>query len=379
MKKIALIGSTGSIGRQVLEVVDENVDKFKIVSLAANKNYALLTEQMSRYKPVIATLSDQMSASRITEIPSETTFYYGQNAIKHAVNVDCDVVVIATVGFSGLEAVIEAIKLKKPIALANKESLVAGGEIVTKLAKQNNVPIIPIDSEHSAIWQSLDFDLNKPFKNLILTCSGGAFRDVPLENFDKLTKEQALLHPNWKMGDKITIDCATMANKGFEVAEAKWLFSCDLDKIKVVIHRQSIIHSMVEFNDNSVICQMSNPDMKIPIALSLSYPERLKSQTPPIDFWGLNLSFERVDINRYPNFDLVIKSLKMGKNYPCAISSSNEVAVDMFLKGQIKFTQIYDINSFVLDSIKQEKVTLESLIETDKKARSLALGRLSHF
>ncbi|MBR6687370.1 MAG: 1-deoxy-D-xylulose-5-phosphate reductoisomerase [Clostridia bacterium] len=378
MKKIALIGSTGSIGRQVLQVVDKHPESFKIVSLCANKNAKLLSEQISRYKPVIATLTDSLAAQNINSLPTATTFYYGENSMLHAVCKCADIVFVAVTGFAGLKAVLSAINQGKTVALANKESLVCGGEIVTRLAKEKGVQIIPVDSEHSAIWQCLDFDREKPFEKLILTASGGAFRDLPLENLDSVTAEDALKHPNWDMGKKITIDCATMVNKAFEVIEAKWLFNTTYDKIDVLVHPQSIVHSMVSFRDGSVIAQLARADMKLPIALALTYPERVEVSSDKLSLVGKSLDFLSLDDNRYPCFSIVMEAAKRGGVYPCAVSCANEVAVEYFLQGKIKFSKIQDVLRYVLDNITPMDVTYDNLVGVDKLAKSLAISRLSH-
>lgn len=377
MKKIALIGSTGSIGTQVTEVVSRYPEKFKITALVANRNYKLLEEQMWRYKPVIGGLCDA-EAFKITKIPAETTVYYGENLIEHAVyGSDADIVFVATTGFSGLKAVVTAINAKKDVALANKEALVAGGEYVTKLARKNGVRLIPVDSEHSAMWQSLDFDEKKPFKKLIITASGGAFRDYSYEDLEKVTAKDALRHPNWKMGDKITVDCATMVNKAFEVAEAKWLFNADLDDIEVIIHRESVIHSMVEFSDGAVICQMASPDMKLPIQLALTYPDRLYAGVKPLDFTETALTFTKPDYKRYPCFPVVLEAIKKGENYPCAVSAADEVAVNLFLQGLIKFTDICGFLEDALLNTESCEPDLNNLIITDRKAKSRAISRFN--
>lgn len=375
MKKIALLGSTGSIGKQTLEVVDRYPDKFKITALAANGNYAELEKQIWRYKPDIAVLSNPEYANKITSLPKETSFYYGENALLHAAAADVDLVFVAVSGFSGLKAVVCAIENGKDVAIANKESLVAGGELVTRLAKEKGVRLIPVDSEHSAIWQALDFDTDKQFEKLIITASGGAFRDYDLQSLKTVTAAEALMHPNWKMGAKITVDCATMVNKGFEVAEAKWLFNTEIDKIDVVIHRESIIHSMVQFQGGAVLAQMGIPDMKVPISLALTYPERLDVGVKPLDFSNLNLTFTKPNFERYPCFPLVIEAIRAGKNYPCALSAANEVAVNLFLNGKIGYTEIYDYLRQSLDETKETTTDLEGLIYTDKTARSRAIGR----
>lgn len=377
MKKIALLGCTGSIGKQTLELVDRYPDKFKITALACNRDYRGLEEQMWRYKPAIACLSDAEQAKKITSIPTGTTFYYGENALCHAVTNDCDLVFVAVTGFAGLKAVLTAIETGKDVAIANKEALVAGGEIVTRLAKEKGVNLIPVDSEHSAIWQALGFDREKPFEKLIITASGGALRDLDYDALKNVTAKEALKHPNWKMGSKITVDCATMVNKGFEVAEAKWLFNADLEKIDVFIHRESIVHSMVAFSDGGIIAQMGEPDMKVPILLALTYPERIETGVKRVDFNGLNLSFSKPDLKRYPCFPLVLDAIKKGKNYPCALSAVNEVAVDLFLQGKIKYTDIYDFLKQSLDEVEELPVTFETLNYTDNMARSKAIGRFN--
>ncbi len=340
MKKIALIGSTGSIGRQTLNVVRLHPDKFNIVSLSGGENSKLLLEQVKEFKPKVATLKNAIS---VDESFSGTEFFFGENKFTEAIVDEADIVVISLVGFSGILAVVDAINKGKDIALANKESLVVGGSLVTRLAKEKGVNIYPIDSEHSAIWQSLDFDFNKPFNKLILTASGGAFRDYTNAQLSQVCARDALLHPNWAMGNKITIDCATMVNKAFEVIEAKWLYNTSFDKIDVIIHRESIIHSMVEFIDGAVIAQLGLPSMEIPIQMALTFPERLKSNVSAPDFRQLkNLTFNEVDKEKYPCFDLVVESAKMGGGYPAVANGANEYAVKLFLEDKIAFNDIYN-------------------------------------
>lgn len=339
MKKIALIGSTGSIGKQTLSVVRRHQDKFKIVSLAAGNNAGEFLSQVKEFNPKVATLSKEIERDNL---PNGTEFFFGENAFKDAIIADADIVVVALVGFKGIIAVLDAINKGKDIALANKESLVVGGELVMQMAKDKGIKITPIDSEHSAVWQALNFDFNAPFKRIILTASGGAFRDKTKEEMGLLTAKDALLHPNWNMGAKITIDSATLVNKAFEVIEAKWLYNTTLDKIDVIIHRQSIIHSMVELLDNSVIAQLSYPDMELAIQLALSYPERLKTDVKSLDFGALkNLTFENVDNDRFPCFDLILQSAKTGGLYPAVANGANEQAVGLFLDGRIAYNDIY--------------------------------------
>ena len=339
MKKIALIGSTGSIGRQTLSVVRRHSDKFKIVSLAAGNNVGEFLNQVSEFKPTVATCAKEVQA---LEQIKGTEYFFGEDAFKNAIVEEADIVVVALVGFKGILAVLDAIEKGKDIALANKESLVVGGELVMEKARQKGVKIMPIDSEHSAVWQALGFDYEKPFSKIILTCSGGAFRDYSKEQLKLATAKDALRHPNWAMGAKITVDCATLVNKAFEVVEAKWLYNTSFDKIDVIIHRESIIHSMVEFLDGSVIAQLSYPSMELPITLALSYPKRLDAGLKSLDFAALkSLTFETVDSDRFPCFNLVIDAAKEGGVYPAVANGANEEAVRLFLDGKITYGDIY--------------------------------------
>lgn len=375
MKKIALLGSTGSIGRQVLGVVDRYPEEYSVVALAANSSAKLLGEQIKKYKPLVAGLSDPAYAAEITDLPKQTSLYLGENALIHCVIPEADIVFVSVVGFCGLKAVLAALNIKKTVALANKEALVAGGELVMPLAAKNGVDIIPVDSEHSAIWQSLAFDKNRPFKKIILTASGGALRDLPIESLYSVTPEIALKHPNWNMGAKITIDCATMFNKGLEVMEAMWLYNAPLEKIDVLIHPQSIVHSMVEYADNALIAQLAVPSMDIPIQLALSYPDRKPSGVSALDLTKEPLTFMQPDHKRYPCFDIAINAAKAGGVYPCAASAANEVAVKLFLNGKIKFGEIADYISYATDNTVRQTVTEESLAFTDYNARTLVEKR----
>ena len=371
MIKIALLGSTGSIGRQVLNVVDRYPEKFKIVSLAAGNNVALFSLQVNKYKPMVACLSNPEQARFITEIPSGTQLYYGENALYHAVVDSADIVFDAVMGYAGLNAVKLALELKKTVALANKETLVAGGELIMPLAKSQGVDIIPVDSEHSAIWQCLNYNQTKKFKKLIITASGGALRNMPLDKLSTVTANDALMHPNWNMGKKITVDCATMVNKGFEVLEAMWLFNAKREEIDVVIHPESIIHSMVEFSDGAVISQMGVPSMEVPIQLALTYPNRFDTATQPLNLKGKSLTFNEVDLNRYPAFDICNEAIKKGGVYPCALSGADEAVVQLFLDGKIKYTEIPSYLEKVLEKTENLSVTFENLEYADKLSRIL--------
>ena len=342
MKKIALIGSTGSIGVQTLNVCRRYPEKFKIVSLAAGKNTALFAEQVKEFKPEIATTAECSDEYAAVIRQNARDFTVGENAFTNAIADNADVVVIALVGFTGIIAVLDAINKGKNIALANKESLVVGGDIVMRRAREKGVKIVPIDSEHSAIWQALGFDFERPFKRIILTASGGAFRDKSVQELKTVTAKDALKHPNWSMGAKITVDCATMVNKAFEVIEAKWLYSAPFDKIDVIIHRESIIHSIVEYQDGSAIAQMSYPTMELPIQLALSYPERLAPVVPCLNFAEIGkLTFSKLDTDRFPAFGEVVEAGKKGGAYPAVANGANDAAVGLFLKNKINFNDIY--------------------------------------
>lgn len=373
MINIALIGSTGSIGVQTLDVAARYPDKFRVVSLAAGANTRAFFNQVEKFKPSVATLAAPIPEDfKLSH--GETRFFSGEEAYLNAVTDNADIAVVALVGFIGVKAVLKAIEKGKNVALANKESLVAGGALVMKAAAEKGVKIFPIDSEHSAVWQSLGFDTEKPYKKIILTASGGAFRDKPLSELENLTAEEALKHPNWNMGKKITVDCATMVNKGFEVIEAMWLFGAPLEKIEVVIHRESIIHSMVEYDDNAVIAQLGAPSMEIPIQLAIS-GERLPVKTPPLDFAAIgNLTFGKVDEKRYPCFYLALECAKKGANYPCALNAANEIAVNAFLDGKIKFTDIYTVIYKTVRATEKREITSLALLEAeDCTARKTAL------
>ena len=353
MKKIAIIGSTGSIGKQTVNVVMQNPDKFEVVSLAGGSNVGTFNEQLSLLNPKVATFISENGVE--IEKYTNTEFYFGEYSFTNAIIDEADIIVIALVGYKGIIAVLDAIKKGKNIALANKESLVVGGDLVTKIAKEKGVSIYPIDSEHSAVWQALSFDFEKHFNKIILTCSGGAFRDFDKERLATVKASDALKHPNWLMGNKITVDCATLVNKAFEVIEAKWLYNTTFDKIDVIIHRESIIHSMVEFVDGSVMAQMSYPSMELPIQIALGYPERFKSSLNSLDFASISkLTFEKLDRERFPCFDLVVESGKKGGCYPAIANGANDLAVKLFLEDKISFNDIYKAISNALDGANME-------------------------
>lgn len=370
MVKIALLGSTGSIGRQVLNVVRRYGDRFSIVSLAAGSNAKLLCEQAAEFKPEIIALTDSEKAAEIRELPKGATLYTGENASLHAVTEKADVVFVAVSGFCGLSPVLEAIKLKKTIALANKETLVAGGEIVMKLAEKNGVKIIPVDSEHSAIFQCLGFDMKAGFKKLIITASGGAFRDFTKAEIENKKAADALKHPNWQMGKKITIDCATMLNKGLEVIEACRLYNAPLEKVEAVVHPESIVHSMVEFKDGAIMAQLGFPSMEIPIQLALTYPERLETGAPLMNLVGKTLRFDKIDEDRFPCFALALEAFKKGGLSPCVMNAANEAAVKLYLDDKIKFYDIAELISYATGKISGSETDYDSLVAADREARA---------
>jgi 1-deoxy-D-xylulose-5-phosphate reductoisomerase len=374
MKKIFLLGSTGSIGQNTLDVVSQHSDRFKVIALVANRNIDILAGQIKKYQPVYAVIYDHTSFLQFGKKYnfSKTTVTSGKEGLLRVINEnEVDIFINAFVGFAGLEPTIEAIKSGIDIALANKETLVVAGALIKQLQKKYNVSLFPIDSEHSAVWQCLAGEKNNKIKRLILTASGGPFRTWKKEDLVSVTPEQALKHPNWDMGAKITIDSATMMNKGLEIIEAHWLYDLPAEKIEVIIHPMSIIHSMVEFEDNSIKAQLGIPDMRIPIQYSLSYPERLKLEVPQMDFEQINnLTFEKPDIEKFPCLQLAYESLLNGKTYPAVMNAANEVAVDAFLKKTITFTEIADTIQDVLHSHSPVNAkSLDDYLDVDKRAR----------
>ena len=375
MKKISILGSTGSIGTQTLDVVRKNRDKFEVVAISANSSINLLLEQIKEFKPKYVAVYNENSAKELKEmIPSDIKIEVlsGMEGLITISSLDeIDVLLTAIVGMIGLVPTIEAIKKGKTIALANKETLVTAGQLVMEEAKKRNVAILPVDSEHSAIFQCLNGESKKEIESIILTASGGPFRGKSKNDLINVTKNEALKHPNWSMGRKISIDSSTLMNKGLEVIEAKWLFDVNPDKIDVVVHPQSIIHSMVQFVDSSIIAQMGCPDMKLPIQYALTYPERLLNDFERLDFSKLSsLTFEKPDLNTFPCLKLAYDSLNMGGTYSAVLNAANEVLVNEFLEDKIKF---YDIPYYIekaLDAHKSiEKPTLEEILYIDNWSR----------
>ena len=375
-RKICILGSTGSIGTQALQVIEEHSDLFEAYVLTAGNNADLLIEQARKFLPCAVVIADESKYAYVSEALSGLPIqvYAGSEALCQVVTMEpVDMVLTALVGFSGLRPTISAIKARKPIALANKETLVVAGELITALCKEYNVPMLPVDSEHSAIFQSLMGE-ESPIEKLILTASGGPFRKFSLDEMKNVTAAQALKHPNWDMGAKITIDSASMMNKGFEVIEAKWLFDVDADKIQVVVHPQSIVHSAVQFQDGAVKAQLGAPDMRVPIQLAMSYPARLESSFPRIDWWDMqDLTFERPDLERFPCLAMAYEAIRRGGNAACVVNAANEVVNLAFRQEKCGFLQMAEIIQKTLDKVAYIKEpTLEDYLETDRIARITA-------
>ena len=379
---VAILGSTGSIGTQALEVIEAYPELFDLQVITAGNNADLLIEQALKFNPNMVVIGDENQYLKVKDAlwSADIHVYCGADALCQVVqSTEVDVVLTALVGFAGLIPTIAAIEAKKDIALANKETLVVAGSLITQLAKENGVYIYPVDSEHSAIFQCLPGEHMNPIEKIFLTASGGPFRGYSIEQLKDVSREQALKHPNWSMGAKITIDSATMMNKGLEVIEAKWLFDLRADQIDVIVHPQSIIHSIVQFNDGSMKAQMGLPDMKLPIQYALGYPERLKSSFPRFDFVQYPvLTFEKPDTSSFRNLALAIDAMRRGGNSPCVINAANEVAVDAFLKDRIGFLEMTDLIEDCLQRIAfVEHPSLEDYIETDRETRAVAAKRVA--
>ncbi|MEQ6166842.1 1-deoxy-D-xylulose-5-phosphate reductoisomerase [Ekhidna sp. MALMAid0563] len=380
MKKrnIAILGSTGSIGTQALDVIERHPESFEVEVLTAQNSANLLIEQALKYKPNTVVIGNEDLYQQVFDAldPHDIKVFAGENALASVVEMDSiDMVLTALVGYSGLLPTIRAINAGKPIALANKETLVVAGEMITKLAQEKGVNILPVDSEHSAIFQCIVGEFHNPIEKLILTASGGPFRGKNRELLASVTKEQALKHPNWDMGAKITIDSATMMNKGLEVIEAKWLFGVSLDQVEVIVHPQSIIHSIVQFEDGSMKAQMGLPDMRVPIQFAMTYPGRLKADYPRFDFLDYpELTFEKPDVETFRNLKLAFEVAKEGGNQPCILNAANEIAVQGFLEDKVGFLEISDVIENCLKKVSYiRNPELDDFIQTDKETRAKAL------
>lgn len=374
-QNVAILGSTGSIGTQTLDVIDRHSELFEVYALTAHNNIDLLVEQAKRYRPEVVAIADERHYKTLREaldgLPVKV-FAGADSICQIAAMSPIDTVVTSMVGYSGLLPTVRAIEAGKKIALANKETLVVAGELVTDLALRNRVDIVPIDSEHSAIFQCLVGENENSVEKLILTASGGAFRDTPKDDLRLATAADALRHPTWKMGAKITIDSATMMNKGFEVIEARWLFDIPIDKIEVIIHPQSIVHSMVQFCDGSIKAQLGQPDMRHPIQYALTFPDRLNAQVERANLADIHqLTFEKPDYEKFRNLRLAYDALRRGGNIPCILNAANEVAVDAFLKGKIGFFAMSDIiEQTISETVFISSPTLDDYIATDREARA---------
>ena len=377
MKKIGILGSTGSVGTQALEIIKKYSNKFKVKYLACNSNASLLVKQAKVFKPDYVCLVDSTKKTYLKNKLSNVKIMYGQKAIEElSKDNSSDIILNAVSGYQGLILTINIIMAGNDIALANKESIVQAGKIVTELAEKKGVNIFPVDSEHSALWQCLNGEKRDFIKRLILTASGGPFSQLEKKEFRNITKKDALNHPNWSMGDKITIDSATMMNKGFEVIEAFWLFNIELKKIDIVVHPQSLIHSMIEFIDGSIKAQISIPDMRLPILYALSYPERIKLNDIDYDFnLYKRMDFEPVDLNKFKCIKLAYNAIKLGGTYPTVLNVSNDIAVRLFLEEKISFIEIPEIiNKAMNKHISINSPTLENILETTRWTESFLEG-----
>ena len=375
-RTIAILGSTGSIGTQTLQVVEEHPDKFEVYAITANTRVDELIEQARKFMPEAVVIADESKYPKLKEALADLPIkvYGGYESICQIVeSKPIDIVVTAMVGFSGLRPTINAIKAGKAIALANKETMVVAGELINELAMKHQTPILPVDSEHSAIFQCLAGEMHNKVEKLILTASGGPFRTFTKEQLEHVTREQALKHPNWSMGAKITIDSASMMNKGFEVMEAKWLFGVGAEDIEVVVHPQSVIHSMVQFGDGAIKAQLGTPDMRLPIMYALTYPVRLPSSFERIDWNTLKeLTFEKPDLDLFPNLRHAYTALAEGGNIPCVVNAANEVCVAAFLEERIKFTDMPMLIERAMEKATYIlKPTLDDYLETDREIRAM--------
>ena len=376
-KRIAIFGSTGSIGTQALEVIDEHQDKFSVEVLTCNGNDSLLIQQALKYQPNIVVVTNDQKYLQVKEALSQTDVkvFAGEQALEDVASMDVyDIMLAAIVGYAGLKPTLNAIKAGKAIALANKETLVVAGDIVMQLAYEKRVPIIPVDSEHSAIFQCLVGEVRNPIEKVILTASGGPFLGKKPNYLVNVKRDHALQHPNWNMGAKISVDSATLMNKGLEMIEAKWLFNLRSEQIDVVIHPQSIVHSMVQFEDGSIKAQMGLPDMKLPIQYALGFPKRLSNDYPRADFKRIrNLTFEEPDIKTFRNLALAIEALHKGGNLPCILNAANEIAVYAFLRNRIGFLDMTDVIEQTMQKITYlQKPSLNDYLESDAEARHYA-------
>ncbi|MCQ4636533.1 1-deoxy-D-xylulose-5-phosphate reductoisomerase [Anaerovorax odorimutans] len=379
MKKIAILGSTGSIGTQALDVIARNRNRFSVSVLSCSRRIEQLCSQIEEFNPELVVVEKEKDAIILSEKYPGTQVDFGEKGLIRAAASKCDMVLNSLMGIRGLIPTYYGLKAGNDIAFANKETLVAGGELITQMAEETGARLLPVDSEHSAIFQCLQGNPEKALRRILLTASGGPFRGYSLEQLEQVTLEQALRHPKWNMGSKITIDSATLMNKGLEVIEAKWLFGVHLDQIEVIVHPQSIVHSAVEYHDGAVIAQMGKPDMRIPISYAFSYPDRLANDFDSLDLFteGANLTFEKPDPKVFKNIQLAYDASLMGGSYPVVLNGANEVLVQLFLEGKIRFIDIQNTIEKVLNAHKPKyNLELEGILEMDRQAREAALSFL---
>jgi len=378
-KKISILGSTGSIGTQALDIIENNPEIYSAAVLSCSRRIGELKEQIEKFHPEMVVVEREEDARQLAKEYPHIEVEYGEQGLIRAAEIDCDMVLNSLMGMRGMIPTYHGLKAGNDIAFANKETLVAGGEVIMKTVAETGAKLLPVDSEHSAIFQCLQGNPEKALRKIILTASGGPFRGYTLEQLEGVTLEQALKHPKWTMGSKITIDSASLMNKGLEVIEAKWLFDVDLDQIQVVVHPQSIMHSAVEYHDGSVIAQLGNPDMRVPIAYAFTYPDRLENDYPSLDFFSeaSNLTFEKPDMEVFKNLALAFEAARKGGSYPVTLNGANEMLVQLFLEGKIRFIDIQNTIEKILDEHDPKyNLDLEGILEADRKARNTVLELL---
>ncbi|QHI73227.1 1-deoxy-D-xylulose-5-phosphate reductoisomerase [Aminipila terrae] len=374
MKRIAILGSTGSIGTQALDIIDRNRNLLKVTVLSCASNIQLLCQQIEKFSPEMVIVDKEDDALHLAGKYRNLEMFYGMEGLITAAESQYDLLLNSLVGMRGLIPTYHAVCQGRDIALANKETLVAGGEIVMDMAEKNHVKMLPVDSEHSAIFQCLQGNKKEQLKKIYLTASGGPFRGYNLEQLESVSLEQALKHPNWSMGSKVTIDSATMMNKGLEVIEAKWLFDVPVSKIQIAVHPQSVIHSMVEYADNSIIAQLGAPDMRVPISYAFGYPDRIENTFEPLDLFGLgsHLTFEKPDVKVFKNIAIAYEAAEKGGTYPALMNGANEALVQLFLEKKIKFTDIQNTIERIMNAhVPTYNLGLEDILEADKAARKM--------
>lgn len=374
MKRIAILGSTGSIGTQALDIIDRNRNLLKVTVLSCASNIQLLCQQIEKFSPEMVIVDKEDDALHLSGKYRNLEVFYGMEGLITAAESQYDLLLNSLVGMRGLIPTYHAVCQGRDIALANKETLVAGGEIVMDMAEKNHVKMLPVDSEHSAIFQCLQGNKKEQLKKIYLTASGGPFRGYNLDQLESVSLEQALKHPNWSMGSKVTIDSATMMNKGLEVIEAKWLFDVPVSKIQIAVHPQSVIHSMVEYADNSIIAQLGAPDMRVPISYAFGYPDRIENTFEPLDLFGLgsHLTFEKPDVKVFKNIAIAYEAAEKGGTYPALMNGANEALVQLFLEKKIKFTDIQNTIERIMNAhVPTYNLGLEDILEADKAARKM--------